>query len=905
MTAILRDRIYERSTSTGTGAIVLDGPVLGFAGFARFAAGDRVYYTIAQAGGEQWETGYGTYQVSGPTRTLARTRVDANHLGTTAAVDFPAGLKDVVHGATAEMLREVMASVGGAGSKWHLGTTVPAATLGIEGDCYLRTTTGDVYQRGATDWGAVLGNLVGPAGAPGGTGPQGAAGANGSVGPAGPTGPTGATGPAGPSGIDVPSGADLGRPVIAGGTAGNPFGLGTLTDMIQPGQGIAVEALNGNKIAISAINEEAVLFLDEGDSGFASTGTWNTSGGNVGNWPPTAPACLFADPSGSTGSETAVATWTFTGLTTATYRVYATYNPHANRATAVPYQVRATAGGANLITATLNQQQVPTALTIGVTRWAYIGEVSITAGQLVVRLSNAVATGIVVADAIRIARVIGTTSGGGGGSGGGTPPTTQTITLAAGASATISHASMGKGRVVEVSEDWSVTTPGGPVVPTMTSNTAPTGYVASASSSYGVGYEAFRAFNAVAQNTDAWYTPPGTISGWIRIQLPTPTTVGSVTLTAPSNVTSLAQISAVTIEHSTNGGTSWLPLVSQTGLAAWANNQARTFTFSAATAVGDVRVSVSGTTPTSSYIGLQGVQLNGVAATSSGTAKVPRVWPTLDAGRLGYEADVSSATATVISNRSSTTRTWHVAVSAGDGGAALTQVTTTATLANGGSIEIDHAPATGLRLVQCTAPLLGPMLLPQLASNAAGGVVVSASSELPQAPGYPAWKALDRNATGFASWYTNNTTSGHWQVLLPTAVAMNAVDLSVGTQINSGPRTFRVSVRVDGAWLVVYDQVAQTPAAKSWTANETLRVGFGVVTADGIRVDIDTNNGEVHCTLSEVQAYLLVATQLGVVDGVFDTGPGVSIAHVSSTRTRITSRMPATLPITTTIGVAA
>jgi hypothetical protein len=228
---------------------------------------------------------------------------------------------------------------------------------------------------------------------------------------------------------------------------------------------------------------------------------------------------------------------------------------------------------------------------------------------------------------------------------------------------------------------------------------------------------------------------------------------------------------------------------------------------------------------------------------------------------------------------------------------------TTATITNGGVIDIDHESANIARLVQCTTMLTGPLLLPQMSGNTGGGVTVIASSELAQSLGYPAWKALNRNAAGYESWYSNNTTSGFWQVILPTAIVLNTIDISVGQQVGSGPRVFTISVRVGGSWVVVYNQSAQTPATKTWTVNETLRTAFVTQVADGIRVDIASNNGETHCTLSEVQAYLIVPTQIAIVDGVSNTSAGVVVQHISSTRTRITSRMPSTLAITTTIGV--
>jgi len=65
-------------------------------------------------------------------------------------------------------------SGGGSGSTWYVGSTVPDSGTGINGDFYLRSTNGDVYQKAAGAW-AVVANIQGPAGA---DGSDGAAGPN-------------------------------------------------------------------------------------------------------------------------------------------------------------------------------------------------------------------------------------------------------------------------------------------------------------------------------------------------------------------------------------------------------------------------------------------------------------------------------------------------------------------------------------------------------------------------------------------------------------------------------------------------------------------------------------------------------------------------------------------------------
>jgi hypothetical protein len=60
---------------------------------------------------------------------------------------------------------------------WHVGAGAPAGGLGVNGDFYLNSSNGDVYQKAAGVWG-VVDNLTGPTGANGANGAAGAAGAD-------------------------------------------------------------------------------------------------------------------------------------------------------------------------------------------------------------------------------------------------------------------------------------------------------------------------------------------------------------------------------------------------------------------------------------------------------------------------------------------------------------------------------------------------------------------------------------------------------------------------------------------------------------------------------------------------------------------------------------------------------
>ena len=115
----------------------------------------------------------------------------------------------------------------GVPSQWLTGLTAPSDSVGSEGDMYLDTVTGDVYQKTGGTWN-LQGNIKGPAGekgetgATGATGPRGEAGATGATGPRGETGATGATGSRGETGATGATGprGEKGDPGRDGALAG-------------------------------------------------------------------------------------------------------------------------------------------------------------------------------------------------------------------------------------------------------------------------------------------------------------------------------------------------------------------------------------------------------------------------------------------------------------------------------------------------------------------------------------------------------------------------------------------------------------------------------------------------------------------------------------------------------------
>jgi hypothetical protein len=76
MALVLRDRVRETSTTSGTGTFTLAGAVSGFQSFSAIGNANTTYYCIVDASSNTWEVGIGTYTSAGT--TLSRTTVLAS-----------------------------------------------------------------------------------------------------------------------------------------------------------------------------------------------------------------------------------------------------------------------------------------------------------------------------------------------------------------------------------------------------------------------------------------------------------------------------------------------------------------------------------------------------------------------------------------------------------------------------------------------------------------------------------------------------------------------------------------------------------------------------------------------------------------------------------------------------------
>ena len=89
MALVIKDRVKETTTTTGTGTYTLAGAEVGFQSFSAIGDGNTTYYSVTNTAGN-WEVGIGTYTASGT--TLARTTILSSS-NSNNAVDWATGEK--------------------------------------------------------------------------------------------------------------------------------------------------------------------------------------------------------------------------------------------------------------------------------------------------------------------------------------------------------------------------------------------------------------------------------------------------------------------------------------------------------------------------------------------------------------------------------------------------------------------------------------------------------------------------------------------------------------------------------------------------------------------------------------------------------------------------------------------
>ena len=129
MALVVKDRVQENTTTSGTGTLTLTGAVLGFQTFSTaIGNGNTTFYTIYDNVAQDWEVGVGTVGAG----TLSRDTVLSNSLGTTAKISFASNAKSVFCTYPAEQSVNLDASgnvspLGTISSGTWQGTTVGVA----------------------------------------------------------------------------------------------------------------------------------------------------------------------------------------------------------------------------------------------------------------------------------------------------------------------------------------------------------------------------------------------------------------------------------------------------------------------------------------------------------------------------------------------------------------------------------------------------------------------------------------------------------------------------------------------------------------------------------------------------------------------------------------------------------
>ena len=128
MALVLKDRVVESSTSSGTGTFTLNGAETGYQSFSVIGNGNTTYYTIEHPQTGEWEVGVGTYNAG----TLSRdTVLDSSNSG--ALVYFSSGQKNVFVDLPAEKVSDAAMVYPSAGIANSTGSAW-GASYGTSGD---------------------------------------------------------------------------------------------------------------------------------------------------------------------------------------------------------------------------------------------------------------------------------------------------------------------------------------------------------------------------------------------------------------------------------------------------------------------------------------------------------------------------------------------------------------------------------------------------------------------------------------------------------------------------------------------------------------------------------------------------------------------------------------------------
>lgn len=189
------------------------------------------------------------------------------------------------------------------------------------------------------------------------------------------------------------------------------------------------------------------------------------------------------------------------------------------------------------------------------------------------------------------------------------------------------------------------------VVPTMTGYTTPSG-IASASSEYGSGYEAWRTFDDI-DNGYGWNTTPQYVTtGWLAYEFPIVNKICKYTLKSRNGAAVFLPEAPKDWTFEGWNGSSWVVLDTRSNITGWAEGAAKEFTFPNSTAYIKYRINVTANNG-GSYLSIGEMEMMESTvmvpnnptnlAASSGNGQVTLTWDTVS-GATGY--NVKRATTT-------------------------------------------------------------------------------------------------------------------------------------------------------------------------------------------------------------------------------------------------------------------
>jgi hypothetical protein len=134
MALVVADRVWETTSTSGTGTLTLSGAVSGYQTFAVIGNGNTTYYTITN--GTDWEVGIGTYTSSGT--TLSRDTVLSSSSGGSKITVTPGSFVFVDYPASKAVYEDASDNVTGYSIS---GGTINGTTIGATTPSSVNATT--------------------------------------------------------------------------------------------------------------------------------------------------------------------------------------------------------------------------------------------------------------------------------------------------------------------------------------------------------------------------------------------------------------------------------------------------------------------------------------------------------------------------------------------------------------------------------------------------------------------------------------------------------------------------------------------------------------------------------------------------------------------------------------------